>query len=310
MGTSIFLLLLGLLMLVAGGEFLVKSAVAFAQKLNVAPFLIGITVVSFGTSAPELMVSIQAAIGGASGIAIGNVIGSNIANIGLVLGLTAIVKPILIEKKKYILSWWIMLISTLLFIGLVYDGTISSFDGLIFIIGLTVFILLSIKIIKNEEIEEKSEGDMHFVKSFIFFILGSAGLYFGSDFFVNNSIYIAKEFGVSEFIIGITIVAFGTSLPELVTSIVAAVRNQNGISIGNLIGSNIFNVFAVLGITALIKPLQMHATSSDLTMMGLLVMLSFALIMGLYLTTKKISRFKGLVLVIGYLIYIGITIFI
>jgi cation:H+ antiporter len=173
-----------------------------------------------------------------------------------------------------------------------------------------VFILLSVKFIKNEDLDESNANVMTFVKSFFFFILGSAGLYFGSDFFVNNSVYIAKELGVSEFIIGITIVAFGTSLPELVTSIVAAVRNQNSISIGNLIGSNIFNVFAVLGLTALIKPLIVISGSSNITIISLAVMLFFAIIMGVYLTRKKISRLKGMALVIGYLIYIGFSIFI
>jgi len=302
MWTNILLLILGLLLLISGGEFLVKSAISIAKKFNLSPFVVGITIVSFGTSAPELMVSLQATFDGATGLAIGNVIGSNIANIGLVLGLTVIVKPIIIEKSKYAFSVWFMLISAVLFSILLYDGNISFTDGLLLVLGLSVFIFFSFKYDKSQDVEDDLV-EKGVLTTLLFFILGSVGLYFGSDIFVNNAICIAKNMGVSEFVIGITIVAFGTSLPELVTSIVAAVRNQNSISIGNLIGSNIFNIFAVIGITSLIQPLQQNSASIT-GEISLFVMILFSIIMGLYLIGKKISRLKGLILLAGYLTYI------
>lgn len=302
---SIFLLIFGLILLIAGGEFLVKSAVSFAKKLNVSPLLIGLTVVSFGTSAPELMVSLQAAFDNAAGISIGNVIGSNIANIGLVLGLTVFIKPILVEKKKYILSWIVMILSSISLMGLLYDGIISLNDGIMFLAGLALFIFLSIKFIKKEEIDGNKEDEIGVLVSIALLLSGAAGLYFGSELFVSSSVMIAQSIGISEFVIGVSIVAFGTSLPELVTSIVAAVRKQNSISIGNLIGSNIFNIFAVLGITAIIKPLTL--ASETLTFYSLVVMLIFALFMGIYLFSKKISRLKGLILIAGYIIYIAFS---
>ena len=302
---SIFLLIFGLILLIAGGEFLVKSAVSFAKKLNVSPLLIGLTVVSFGTSAPELMVSLQAAFDNAAGISIGNVIGSNIANIGLVLGLTVFIKPILVEKKKYILSWIVMILSSISLTGLLYDGIISLNDGIMFLAGLALFIFLSIKFIKKEEIDGNKEDEIGVLVSIALLLSGAAGLYFGSELFVSSSVMIAQSIGISEFVIGVSIVAFGTSLPELVTSIVAAVRKQNSISIGNLIGSNIFNIFAVLGITAIIKPLTL--ASETLTFYSLVVMLIFALFMGIYLFSKKISRLKGLILIAGYIIYIAFS---
>ena len=302
MWTNILLLILGLLLLISGGEFLVKSAISIAKKFNLSPFVVGITIVSFGTSAPELMVSLQATFDGATGLAIGNVIGSNIANIGLVLGLTVIVKPIIIEKSKYAFSVWFMLISAVLFSILLYDGNISFTDGLLLVLGLSVFIFFSFKYDKSQDVEDDLV-EKGVLTTLLFFILGSVGLYFGSDIFVNNAICIAKNMGVSEFIIGITIVAFGTSLPELVTSIVAAVRNQNSIFIGNLIGSNIFNIFAVIGITSLIQPLQQNSASIT-GEISLFIMILFSIIMGLYLIGKKISRLKGLILLAGYIIYI------
>ena len=307
--TNILLLIFGLILLIAGGEFLVKSAVSFAKKLNVSPFLIGVTIVSFGTSAPELMVSIQAAFDGAAGISVGNVIGSNIANIGLVLGLTAIVKPIIIENKKYIVSWFFMFGAAILMFPIINnpfgDGVeVSFFEGLFLVFCLLVFIIVSIKFIKIDDSDVDTDQDFKVLISLLFLFLGSAGLYLGSELFVSNSIVIARSVGISEFVIGVTIVAFGTSLPELVTSVVAVFRGQNSISIGNLIGSNIFNVFAVLGITSIVKPLFSEFYDSG-TILSIVFMVCISLLMGLYLFFgKKISRLKGVILLAGYIIYI------
>lgn len=299
-------LLLGIVFLLVGGDLLVKSSAALASKLNVSPFLIGITVVSFGTSAPELLVSLNAALQGSAGIAIGNVIGSNIANIALVLGLTILIRPINVESKRYLFSWMIMLVSSVMFYGFSMDGIIDPIDGLFFISGLILFISLSIRYRHSSIDEEEIEEGMNSRMIPLYFILGAAGLYFGSEFLVANSVIIAKYFGLSEFVIGITIVALGTSLPELVTSVIAILKGQSSISIGNLIGSNIFNVFAVLGITSLVRPL---GADTNLLISDLPIMLGVTLLLGLFLfISRKLRRIEGVLLISIYLIYVAFSI--
>ena len=304
-GYDIGLLILGLVILIFGGELLVRSAVSFAEKFGVSSFLIGVTVVSFGTSIPELMVSIQAAMDQAADIAIGNVLGSNIANIALVLGVSAVIRPLSITTNTYKLSWWVMLISSLLFILFLLDNVITKMEGLLLIAGLFCFIFFSIK--RNIPNEESIISKINIQTGILFFVLGSIGLYFGSELFVESAISIASFFNVPKFVIGITVVALGTSLPELVTSIVALMKGQNNISLGNLIGSNIFNVFAVLGITSLIQEL---GTSSILLFLDFGVMLAVILVFGYQLfVRKKISRTAGFILLSGYFSYILFSVF-
>ena len=304
--SSIFFLLLGLALLIIGGDLLVRGAVSFANIFRVPSFLIGVTVVSFGTSAPELMVSIQAAFDNVADIAIGNVMGSNIANIALVLGISVIIKPINVNPNTYRLSWWIMLFSSLLYVVFILDGVLSLTEGLLFIIGLISFIFLSIKYISNSDDTAIEDTDSTFWLASLFFVLGSVGLYYGSELFVKHSVLIASYFGVSEFVIGVTVVALGTSLPELVTSIVALSKGQNNISIGNLIGSNIFNVFAVLGITSIFQELHLKL---KLIYLDFGVMIGVVLIFGFFLfVRKKISRTAGFILLFGYIAYIIFTV--
>ena len=299
-------MILGLALLIIGGDLLVKGAVSFANILRVPSFLIGVTVVSFGTSAPELMVSIQAAFDNAADIAIGNIMGSNIANIALVLGISVIIKPINVNPITYRLSWWIMLFSSLLYVVFILDGVLSLTEGLLFLIGLISFIFLSIKYISNSDDTAIEDTDSTFWLASLFFVLGSVGLYYGSELFVKHSVLIASYFGVSEFVIGVTVVALGTSLPELVTSIVALSKGQNNISIGNLIGSNIFNVFAVLGITSIFQELHLKL---KLIYLDFGVMIGVVLIFGFFLfVRKKISRTAGFVLLFGYIAYIIFTV--
>ena len=299
-------LLLGIVFLLVGGDLLVKSSAALASKLNVSPFLIGITVVSFGTSAPELLVSLNAALQGSTGRAMGNVIGSNIANIALVLGLTILIRPINLESKRYLFSWLIMLVSSVMFYGFSVDGVIDPIDGLFFISGLILFISLSIRYRDSSIDEEEIEERLNTRLIPLYFILGAAGLYFGSEFLVANSVIIAKHFGLSEFVIGITIVALGTSLPELVTSVIAILKGQSSISIGNLIGSNIFNVFAVLGITSLVRPLD---ADTSLLISDLPIMLGVTLLLGLFLfISRKLRRIEGVLLISIYLIYLAFSV--
>lgn len=304
-GYDIGFLLLGLIFLIVGGDLLVRSAVSFADKFGVSSFLIGVTVVSFGTSAPELMVSIQAAMDQAADIAIGNVLGSNIANIALVLGISVVIRPLKIDTNTYQLSWWVMLVSSLLFILFLLDNVITKMEGLMLIAGLFCFIILSIK--RNISNEESIISKINIQTGILFFVLGAIGLYSGSELFVESAISIASFFDVPKFVIGITVVALGTSLPELVTSIVALAKGQNNISLGNLIGSNVFNVFAVLGITSLIQGL---GTKSILLFLDFGVMLAVMLVFGYYLfIRKKISRTAGFVLLFGYISYILFTVY-
>lgn len=297
------LLIIGIILLVIGGDFLVKSAVGLATKFNISPLLIGVTIVSIGTSAPELIVSLQATIEGNPGIAIGNIIGSNIANIGLVLGLTVSIRPVFVNRKKYFTSWLAMLISSLMFFGFSMDGVIGQVEGLFFVAGLLAFISISISFIRDDlKRNDSSLSNINPFKILIFFIGGATGLYFGSELLISNAVNIAKELGVSEFIIGVSIVALGTSLPELTTSLVASYRGQNSISIGNLLGSNVFNIFAVLGITSLVKPIPVDFF---LLYVDLPIMIGFVFLVGMFMFIgKKMGRIEGIALIIAYLSYI------
>lgn len=297
------LLVLGIILLVVGGDFLVKSAVGLANKIKVSPLLIGITIVSFGTSAPELIVSLKATLDGRSGIAIGNIIGSNVANIGLVLGLTVALRPVLVNRKKYFVSWLIMLISTLMFYGFSLDGEIGEVEGFFFIAGLLAFISISISFMRKEHLEEEHSMSLHSIWILVFFILGTLGLYFGSELLIENASIIAFTMGVSEFIIGVTIVALGTSLPELATSLIASLKGQNSISLGNLLGSNVFNVFAVLGITSIVKPIPVDIF---LLYVDIPVMLGFVIVLFLFMFLgKRMGLIEGLALLVAYFTYIA-----
>ncbi|MDB4710703.1 calcium/sodium antiporter, partial [Flavobacteriales bacterium] len=261
---EIFQLLFGLVILLIGGEFLVRGAINFAKSLKVSPLVIGLTVVSFGTSAPELLVSLQAALNGSPDLAIGNVIGSNIANLALVLGLTVLILPMVVDKSSLFLNWLVMIIATLLFyVFSITNQEIVFWEGLILFSALLVYLLYfffnSSKIESHSEIDDNKNDKLWL--ALIYFISGSVGLYYGAKVLVSSAEIIAIDvLGISEAVVGSTIVAFGTSLPELVASCVAAFRKQSGISIGNLIGSNIFNLLAVIGITSIITPVSVYET--------------------------------------------------
>ena len=297
------LLLVGVLLLLIGGDFLVKSAASLAKKLNISPFLIGVTVVSFGTSAPELIVSLKAAFNGSSGIAIGNVIGSNVANLALVLGITVLIRPVVIDSKKLQFAWFSMLVASLMFFGFSLDGILDRLDGFFLITGLILFLILSIRKRDDSFADEELEKTLKTNLIPVYFILGAAGLYYGSELLVDNAITIAKSFGISEFIIGVSVVALGTSLPELVTSVIAILKGQSSISVGNLIGSNVFNIFAVLGITSAVNPLE---ADSFLIAIDLPIMLGVTLLTGVFLLiSKQLGRIEGLLLITIYILYIG-----
>jgi len=308
-----FWLILGLATLIVGGEFLVKGAVGIAKKFHISTLVIGMTIISFGTSAPELIVSIKAALSGNPEIAIGNVIGSNIANIALVLGITVLIFPIVVDRNSKIIDWPMMMLSSILFYLFALDNIIEFWEGAVLFIILLSFtsylILNSRKKTKKAIAEEEKEIEVRAKKvniglSILFTCLGLVGLFFGAGWLLEGAVQIATDWGMSKSVIGITIVAFGTSVPELVTSGVAAFRKETDISIGNLIGSNIFNVMAVIGITALVKPIGVEDEVIDSDMIWMLCIA--ALLLPLMLIGKKLSRFKGFILFATYVIYITI----
>ena len=306
------LLILGLAVLVVGGEFLVKGAVGIARNLDISPLVIGMTVVSFGTSAPELLVSLQAATEGSPEIAIGNVIGSNIANLALVLGVTVLIFPIIVERQSKVIDWPMMMIATILFYVFLLDGTVAIWEGLVLFSMLVTFVTWLIRRSRKES-KLKIEGHVDKDSSILsigYLLLGLVGLYFGSEWFVEGAVQIAFNLGMSKSIIGVTIVAFGTSAPELVASCVAAYRKQSDLSIGTLIGSNIFNIMAVIGLTSIVHPigLKSEETSQFLNFdMYWVVGIALALLPMLYLGAK-FGRLKGVLLLTSYIVYISIIV--
>ncbi|MBS9522468.1 calcium/sodium antiporter [Litoribacter alkaliphilus] len=300
-------LLVGLLILLMGGKYLVDGASAIAGKLGLSPGLIGLTVVSFGTSAPELLVSVSAALKGNSDIALGNVIGSNISNISLVLGVSAVIFPISLPKSVIKLDYVFTLVVSILFYLLAINGIISLMEGIILV---TLLILINFYFFKKIERIPDDPEDLDMVKiketpiwkSIALIILGMAGLYWGSDLFIENSIVIAQTFGISDRVIGVTIIAMGTSLPELVTSVMAALKKHTDIALGNILGSNLMNILAIVGITAIVSPIQV---SQIFLQNDFIWMLGFTIILlPIILTKLRISRWEGGLLAGGYGLYI------
>jgi cation:H+ antiporter len=249
---------LGLVGLFFGGEFLVRGASAIARSFRLSPMVIGLTIVGFGTSAPEMLVSVQAALAGSPAIAIGNVVGSNIANILLILGISAVIAPLIIPVRKLWRDLGFMLLATAVIWVMLLDGNVTRLDGILLILGLVVFLAVTFLTGKVEP-EEDTSGDMPQWKAWAYTLGGLVILVIGARFLVDGATEIARGFGVSEAVIGLTIVAVGTSLPELATSVVAAIRKQTEIAVGNIVGSNIFNIFGILGTTALIAPIPSEA---------------------------------------------------
>ncbi|MBN3580817.1 calcium/sodium antiporter [Algoriphagus aestuarii] len=300
------LLGLGFVILLYGGKILVDGASAVAVKLGMSAGLIGLTIVAFGTSAPELLVSVNAALKGNSDISIGNVVGSNIANIGMVLGLSGLFYPILIRKSTLRFDYLITVLVTMLFYAVSFNGIIGTLEGLL-LFGL--FIAFNIYLFRNTGqggLGENNEGEeeVEHVKGYSWLVAislffgGVVGLYFGSELLVNNAIKISREFGVSERVIGVSIIAIGTSLPELITSIMAALAKKTDMAIGNILGSNIMNILSIIGITAIIKPIEV---SGEFLSSDYLWMIGFTLILFPLIRSKmRISFIEGLILVIGY----------
>ena len=307
---SIAYIIIGFILLVIGGEFLVRSSVGLSFKLKLSKLIIGMTVVSFATSAPELLVSLQAALNGAADLALGNVIGSNIANIALVLGVTALISPLTVDKNFYKMNWPAMLLfSALFYCFLQNDLTLSRVEGGILFIGLIVFIYIMIRKAKKDKsivVEDVDDDLMEvgYAKILLWLTIGGAALYFGSELLVTGAKDIAKELGISDAVIGATVVAIGTSVPELAASIIAALKGEKAISLGNLIGSNIFNIGSVIGLTAIITPIKAMDTNIMTNMYWMLLVA--AVLLPLIMIPKKmqIGRLKGMFLLTAYIVFL------
>jgi cation:H+ antiporter len=256
---------LGLVALFFGGEYLVRGATAIAKHFRLSPMVIGLTIVGFGTSAPEMLVSVQAAMAGQPAIAIGNVLGSNIANILLILGISALIAPLIIPVRKLWRDLGFMLLATAVIWVMLLDGNVTRLDGVLLFTGLVIFLATAFLTGKVEP-EDANEGDIPQWKAWAMTLGGLVVLVIGARLLVDSSTQIARAFGISEAVIGLTIVAVGTSLPELATSVIAAIRKQTEIAVGNIVGSNIFNIFGILGTTALIAPIPAEARFAAIDM--------------------------------------------
>ncbi len=301
----------GLVLLVMGGEFLVRSSVSLSFKMNLSRMVIGMTVVSFATSAPEMIVSVHAAMTGHSDLALSNVIGSNIANIALVLGVTALIIPLYIDREFFAMNWPVMIfLSLLLYFFLKNDGQLTGKEGVVLLVLLSIFIYVLIKRARKlhlkipEEVDEKLKFTPWW-KVTVWLIAGAASLWYGSELLIDSASQIARQFGVSESVIGISMVALGTSIPELSASIMAAIKKEHAISIGNLIGSNIFNIGSVLGVTSIIHPI--HPEQHSLMHTDIFWMIGIAFILAplaLLPSKNRFYRWEGVLLIVLYFIFI------
>ena len=306
------LFLLSFVMLFLGGELLVRSSVSLALRMRISTLVVGMTVVSFATSSPELFVSIKASLDGMTDITFGNVIGSNIANITLVLGLTAMVFRINITKQTIKINFPVMFFTFILFGSVLYlFNEINQITGIIFVSLLIIFgwILIKRSREENKKLSEQEKEEYEkarktpLLQSILYMIVGIFLLMYGSQFLVNGVEILATDFGISERVLSVSLVAIGTSLPELATSLVAAFRKESNLAIGNLIGSNIFNVLAVLGITSIITPIKM--INENLFTDYLWMMIS-VLILGLFIyvfSKKQVSRTEGFLLLVFYILF-------
>jgi cation:H+ antiporter len=298
---------LGLFLLIKGGDWLMEAAVAMSLKLNIPKIIIGMTVVSFATSAPELIVSIKAALLGHPDLALGNVLGSNVANLAFVLGIVILIAPIGVAKNFYKLDWPMMFLSSLIFyFFVVQDGILSSTEGLILVILLFIFLVFLLFFQGKTIGEDAVEASISSKKMIgALFVVGGFFLWLGSEVLIKGAVALAQDLGVSERIISISIVSVGTSIPELTASVIAIVNKEKALSLGNLIGSNVFNVLAVMGITSLIQPIVVE--DQNLLEVDFLWMLGISLsILPLVFLFKryKLGRIEGVILLVSYVFFI------
>ena len=305
---SAVLLLIGLVMLCFGGNWLVSGGVAIAKKFRISNLVIGMTIVAYGTSTPELAASIAAA-GDHSAIILGNIIGSNIANVGMVIGVAAILVPLAVQKSVLRKEIPIMLGVSALLVLLSVDGEISQYDGVLLLVGLGIFTVYTFRTaLKHREKhadDSNSNKNNIYLKSIGFIGIGVIVLYIGAILTVDNAVVIATELGLSEKIIGLTVIAIGTSLPELITSIIAIRKGHSDIGIGNIIGSNIYNILMIMGVGAALGGVLI--TADVYVDYAIMIIFSLSLLIGL--KTKIINRTMGVILATGYILYLITTFF-
>ena len=313
---AIFLLIIGLVMLVFGGEYLVKGAASLAKKWGISTLVVGLTVVAFGTSMPELVVNVFSAFKGATDIAVGNIIGSNISNIFLILGISALICPLLVKESTtwkeipfaILAGWMILFMGNDMFFDGMHENILTRTDGLALLAVFMIFLYYVFNLAKNGKADKEEIQVFTWTRSIVFLIAGIGLLFLGGKLLVDNAIILARLAGMSEALIGLTIVAVGTSLPELVTSAVAAYHKHADIAVGNIVGSNIFNIFWILGVTSIIKPLPFSSGMN----FDILAEIIATLILFLFLfvgTKKRIDRWQGAAFVVMYVGYISFLIY-
>ncbi len=301
---SIAYILIGVIAVLWGADKFTDGAAAIARKMNIPEIVIGLTIVAMGTSAPELFTSVVSALKGSTGLALGNIVGSNIFNSLLIVGAAAAVAPIPISQVTIVKDIPFALVSSLLLTAVCLDGNLTRLDSLLLLIGFALFLAYTLQMARNGTTEDsKSETSQALWKNILFIIIGLACLIVGSNLFVNGASTVAEQLGISDAIIGLTIVAGGTSLPELATSIISARKGQSGIAIGNVVGSNVFNILAILGITGFISPMRNLGgiTTIDFT----LLILSIILVWAMSFTKHKIERWEGFTLIGIFAFYLG-----
>ena len=305
-----FAIIIGLFFLIKGGEYLFDGSLAISIKLKIPKFIIGMTVVSFATSAPELVVSVKSALMGYPDLALGNIVGSNIANIAFVMGIVVLLSPIKIDKVFYKFDWPIMMLITLLFYYFLKTGNfLSLVEGIIMIAVLIIYLFFILFFQKNRLVDEEvfdNRVNKKYIKIFYLIVLGGFLLWLGSEVLIKGAISLASKLGVSERIISVSIIAFGTSIPELSTSIIAIINKEEKISIGNLIGSNIFDMLGVIGITAILSPIYImdeKLITSDLVWMLAIAILLLPLVF--FPNKMKFGRQEGIILILFYIFYIA-----
>jgi cation:H+ antiporter len=303
----------GLVLLIFGGDWLLKSAVGFSLFLKIPKIVIGMTIVSFATSAPELIVSLKSALQGHADLAVGNVLGSNIANLGFVLGVTLLLSTISVEKSFYKTDWPIMMLSSvLLYLFLIFDGTLQAYEGGLLFFLLLLFLVYLLNFQKSAILEEmpKEEDVLPLYKNVFYLLIGALALWGGSELLISGAVHTASYYGVSERVIGVTVVSIGTSIPELSASLMAILKKEKAISLGNLIGSNVFNILAVLGLTSLLSPIKVTDQALLQNDIYWMLAVSFAVLPLTFLFDKmKLSKREGFVLLSMYLVFISQMIF-
>jgi len=306
---TLLLLVVGLVLLTFGADVLVKGASSLAGSLGISPLIIGLTVVAFGTSAPEMSVSVSSAYKGSAEIAVGNVVGSNICNVLLILGLSAIAASLVVQKQLVRFDIPIMIYGSLLVLLMSIDGQISRFDGLLLFAGIIAYTVFLIKEARRQGVAVVEGADdiappQPLWKNIILIVVGLVMLVVGSQWLVDGAVEIAKYFGLSELVIGLTIVAVGTSLPELATSVMASLKGERDIAVGNILGSNIFNIGAVLGLSGLIAPDGLPVAQSSLVVdIPVMILVAFACL-PVFLANYTVTRSDGVAFLVCYVVYV------